>query len=127
MLAGSVTYAPRVVLAVVAAGGALGSLARFGLASAFPGAVTTVVVTALGCLLIGVLMEAQARRPRRQRLLRPFLGVGVLGGFTTFSAAMTDAQALAQDGRAALAALLLGGTAVAAVASTAAGVWLVRR
>ncbi|MGX7824108.1 fluoride efflux transporter FluC [Actinokineospora sp. 24-640] len=115
------------VLAVVAAGGVLGSLARFGLASAFPGAVTTVVVNVVGCLLIGVLMEALARHHPRQRFTRPFLGAGVLGGFTTFSAAMTDAQALAQDGRAALAALLLGGTAVAAVAATAAGVWLVRR
>jgi CrcB protein len=74
------------VLLVVAVGGALGALARYGVAQALPirgGAlpVGTMLVNVAGCLLLGLLVGA---RPDA-RWLRPFLGTGVLGGFTTFS------------------------------------------
>ncbi len=73
----------RDVLAV-SAGGALGALARYGLQLAWPVPAggfpwSTLVINASGCLLIGVLM-ARVAGPQ------PFLGAGVLGGFTTFSA-----------------------------------------
>ncbi|UVS82357.1 MULTISPECIES: fluoride efflux transporter FluC [Actinokineospora] len=106
-------------MVAVAAGGVLGSLARYGLASAFPGAVTTFAVNVVGCLLIGALMAVPARRPWQ----RPFLGVGVLGGFTTFSTAMVDVTTLVREGRPAVAALLLVGTAAVALTATAAGLW----
>ncbi|MEU8665925.1 CrcB family protein [Streptomyces anulatus] len=79
------------VLAAVAAGGALGALARYGALVLWPtprgGFPWTVfVVNVSGCALIGVLMVLTVERGRvTHPLVRPFLGVGVLGGFTTFS------------------------------------------
>ncbi|MGW5050934.1 fluoride efflux transporter FluC [Actinokineospora sp. NPDC004072] len=107
------------VIAVVAAGGVVGTLARYGLSVAFPGPVVTFGINVAGCLLIGALMALPARRAWQ----RPFLGVGVLGGFTTFSTAMTDVHGLIRDGHPAAAALLLFGTAAAALLATAAGLW----
>jgi CrcB protein len=76
-----------VLLAVVAAGGALGSIARYGIDVALPHGrsdlpVATLLINVTGSLLLGLLVAA---RPHA-RWLRPFLGTGVLGGFTTFSA-----------------------------------------
>jgi CrcB protein len=92
------------VLPAVAAGGALGSLARYGLSVAIPHArgefaVATLLTNVLGCLLIGVLMAVLTTTARPHRLLRPFLGVGILGGFTTFSTFVTDTLDAATTGR----------------------------
>ncbi|MGW8487855.1 fluoride efflux transporter FluC [Streptomyces sp. NPDC055886] len=78
------------VLAAVAAGGALGALARYGALVLWPGGGgfpwTVFVVNVSGCALIGALMVLTVERGRvTHPLVRPFLGVGVLGGFTTFS------------------------------------------
>ncbi|WP_218618097.1 fluoride efflux transporter FluC [Cryptosporangium aurantiacum] len=83
------------VLAAVSAGGVLGALARYGLATAWPHrsdefAWATLITNVSGCLLIGVLMVLVTEVYPNQRLLRPFLGVGVLGGFTTFSTYVVD-------------------------------------
>ncbi|WP_205629502.1 fluoride efflux transporter CrcB [Jiangella muralis] len=92
------------VLAVIAAGGVLGSLARHGAASlqdagtGWPWAI--LVVNVSGCLLIGVLMAVLLDLTAPHRLLRPFLGIGVLGGYTTFSTYAVDTQRLLADGRA---------------------------
>jgi CrcB protein len=76
--------APPLVLLVllVAAGGVLGSLTRYGLVVAFPSLLTTLAINVTGSFALGVLL---ARRPDG-RWSRPFVGTGVLGGFTTFSA-----------------------------------------
>jgi CrcB protein len=111
------------VLLAIGAGGALGSLARYGLSVALPHArgdfaVATLLTNVLGCLLIGVLMAVLT--PTTHPLLRPFLGVGVLGGFTTFSTFVTDTLEAATTGRLlasaayALASVVLGLAAVAA-------------
>jgi CrcB protein len=83
------------VLLAIGAGGALGSLARYGLSEAIPHprggfAVATLITNVVGCLLIGVLMGVLTTMARPHRLLRPFLGVGILGGFTTFSTYVID-------------------------------------
>lgn len=80
----------RDLLAPIAAGGALGSLARWGLAAALPHAGhtwpwATFLANVSGCLLLGLLMAFVLGPWSRTRYLRPFLGVGVLGGYTTFS------------------------------------------
>ncbi|MFJ7216772.1 fluoride efflux transporter FluC [Amycolatopsis sp. NPDC098790] len=92
------------VLAAIGAGGALGSLARYGLSAAIPHArgefaVATLLTNVLGCLLIGVLMALLATTAHPHPLLRPFLGVGILGGFTTFSTFVTDTLDAATTGR----------------------------
>ncbi|MFC4565095.1 fluoride efflux transporter FluC [Nocardiopsis mangrovi] len=113
---------PRVradVLAAIAAGGALGACARYGAAAALPAppgafAWSTLLVNVSGCLLIGVLMVLVVGVWPDARLLRPFWGVGVLGGYTSFSTYVGDAEAMLAAGApgpalAYLAATLIGG------------------
>lgn len=122
---------PWAVLAAVSAGGVLGSLARYALTLAiprsprgFPWATFTVNVS--GALLIGLLMALLTSTWRAHRLVRPFLGIGVLGGFTTFSSYIVDIQRmLAADGHV-IAFAYLAGTPVTALLAAAAGVRLVR-
>jgi CrcB protein len=52
-----------------------------------------------------------------RRLLRPFLGTGLLGGFTTFSTYAVDIQRLATGGRTLIALAYLLATVVAALAA----------
>jgi CrcB protein len=118
-------FAQLDVLAVIAAGGVLGAEARYGVArllphppQAFPW--STLVVNAVGCLLIGVLMVVVTELTRPHRLARPFLGVGVLGGFTTFSTYTVDVQRLLLAHRPGMALGYLLGTLAAALVA----VWL---
>jgi len=60
------------------------------------------------------------------RYLRPFLAVGVLGGFTTFSTALVEVPGLMRAGRPYLALLYLLGSAVGALLAAALGVVLAR-
>jgi CrcB protein len=88
---------PYRTLALISAGGVLGALARYGLGVAWPHRPTgfpwaTWTVNVSGCFLMGVLMTSLARRWPGQRYLRPFLGVGILGGYTTFSTSIIDVQ-----------------------------------
>jgi CrcB protein len=106
------------ILAVIAVGGALGSLGRWALtlllphpAGTFPWATFTANVT--GCLLLGVLMVFVLEVWPSSRYVRPLLGVGVLGGYTTFSSYMLDARALLVAGRTTLAGEYVFGSLVA--------------
>ena len=103
------------VLLVIAAGGALGSLARWSLAEAWPhddGAFAWATFTAnvSGALLLGVLMALMADLLAHTRRVRPFLGVGVLGGYTTFSTYMLDARDQLAAGRPEVALAYVGST-----------------
>ncbi len=123
--------ARRQVLAVIAVGGVLGAEARFGVSTLLPHDVAgfpwaTLVVNASGCLLIGVLMTLIVDAAPPHRLLRPFVGVGILGGYTTFSTYTVDIQHLLTAGRPAVAVGYLAGTAVVALAAVWAGVALTR-
>jgi fluoride exporter len=82
-----------------AIGGILGAEGRYGLDLAVPHAAhqfpwSTVVINASGCLLIGALTVVLLELTSPHRLMRPFLGVGVLGGYTTYSTFAVDAQRL---------------------------------
>jgi len=119
------------VVAVISAGGVLGSLSRYGLGEAFPHGPgswpwATWLINVGGCLLIGVLMVLIGELWPDQRLIRPFFGVGVLGGFTTFSTATIDVQQLVGHGAAGLALLYLGGTLLGALFAAAAGTAVTR-
>src|SRR3954454_21820975 len=120
-----------VLLASIALGGVFGAEARYAVARLLDAPVggwpwDTWLVNVAGSFLIGVLMAVLAGLARPHRLVRPFLGVGVLGGFTTFSTAMVELPDLLGAGRPALALLYLAGTAVSALLATAVGTWLVR-
>jgi fluoride exporter len=122
------------LLPVIAAGGILGSLARWGLAEAFPHPASglawgTFLANVTGALLIGLLMAFVLDVWSSRRYVRPFLGVGILGGYTTFSTWMLDTRGLLASGRPALAlayvvATLVGGL-VAVAAGLAAGRWAI--
>lgn len=57
---------------------------------------------------------------------RLFVGTGVLGGFTTFSAFSLDAALLWERGEAGLAALYVAASVVLSLAALATGLWVVR-
>lgn len=126
---------PWPVLAAISAGGVLGALARYGLTEAFahrPGGFgwATFGINVSGCLLIGVLMVLVSD-VWTGRLLRPFLGVGVLGGFTTFSTYVLDIQRAVAAGAIRTALLYLIMTMVGALVAVWAGStmtsWVLRR
>ena len=119
------------VLAAVSAGGAVGAVARYAISTAWPNVPSgfpwaTFVINVTGCLLIGVLMVAIAEIWPRHRLLRPFLGTGVLGGYTTFSTYVVDAQRLLDQHAAATALAYLVATLVSAILAVYAGTGLAR-
>jgi CrcB protein len=89
----------------VAAGGALGAAARYGisgLSQRYPGALVplgTLVVNGLGCLAIGLLAPLLLQGPVVARPeLRAFLLIGLLGGLTTFSTFSYETVALLEGG-----------------------------
>ena len=115
------------VLVVIALGGGLGASARYGIAQLLPTTPDhfpwgTFLINVLGCFLIGVLMVRWGQRP----LLRPFLGVGILGGFTTFSTYAVETRAMLTPGQVPLAMAYLFGTLAAAMLAVLAGVLLMR-
>jgi CrcB protein len=116
----------RWVLAVIAVGGVIGAELRYGVGILIPPGArsmpwATFLVNVLGGFGIGVLMAVLGRAPHRHALLRPFLGVGVLGGFTTFSTYSTDVYRLIDVGRPELALGYAALTLFAALAATVAG------
>ncbi|MEV1286739.1 fluoride efflux transporter CrcB [Micromonospora sp. NPDC049679] len=121
----------RGVVVAVAAGGAIGSAARYGLALAWPTPVAgfpwaTLLTNVSGCVLLGALMQVIAARIAPHRLVRPFLGTGVLGGFTTFSTYAVESRSLLAAGRPALAAAYVLGTLVGALLAVRLGMLIVR-
>ncbi|MFJ4874449.1 CrcB family protein [Streptomyces sp. NPDC088745] len=121
----------RAVLAAVSLGGALGAGARYAVllvwpvpAAGFPWAVFGINV--LGSGLIGVLM-ARAEEGGLPPLVRPFLGVGVLGGFTSFSTYAMDLGGLLEHGELLTAAAYALGTLAGALGAVAAAAALTRR
>jgi CrcB protein len=109
------------VLLAIALGGALGSLGRWGLAELLAGTGPfpwgTFVVNVTGSFALGALVVLAFDRWPRSRYLRPFLGVGVLGGFTTFSTYVLDVRTLVADERVGLAAAYLVATLVVGLAA----------
>ena len=110
------------VVAAVALGGMVGAVVRFVIAEAWPTSGfpwATFGVNLTGCFGIGALMAWLTDRESAHPLLRPFLGTGLLGGYTTFSTYAVEAEALLGSrpalGFAYLAASVLLGLAAAYV------------
>ena len=111
-------------LLLVFLGGGTGAVVRYGVGKAVSGATGTLLVNVIGCFLMGLLAGWLVGRSHGEgwRLL---LGVGLLGGFTTFSAFALDFAGLwrGQPG------VAFGYAAVSVVASLLAlfaGMWLTR-
>jgi fluoride exporter len=92
------------MILLVALGGAMGSIARYLMASRIQAAsgwqfpLGTVLVNILGCFLIGILYVLLVARPDPKHELRALLITGVMGGFTTFSSFSLETVTLALNG-----------------------------
>ena len=118
---------------LVGAGGALGAMARHGFSSAVghfwpaPFPYATLLINIFGSLAMGLLVGILARvLPPAQDELRLFIAVGLLGGFTTFSAFSLDAIALIERSQWAQAALYILLSVVVSIAALYAGLLLTR-
>ncbi len=87
----------------------------------------TLLVNLTGCLLVGVLTGVLANRSPEPAWARPFLAVGVLGGFTTFSAFAVEVVGLGDAGALLPAAGYVLASVVGGVLAVAAGIRAVRR
>jgi CrcB protein len=113
------------VLLVIAAGGALGGAARWGLLVAVPPTAAglpwaTWLANVTGAFGLGLLMVLVLDVWPPSRYVRPFLGVGVLGGYTTYSTYMLDVRTLLAQGEVPRAFGYLVGTLVTGLLA----VWL---
>jgi fluoride exporter len=113
------------VLLVVAAGGALGSLARWGIGEVLPWSGdgfpwATFVENVSGGFALGVLMVFLLDVWPPNRYARPFLGIGLLGGYTTMSTYLLETRDLFAGGEAATALAYLFGSLVVGLVA----VWL---
>lgn len=94
---------------LVMSGGAIGAAMRYGLWRALPLAPggwpwPTLAANVLGGLAMGVLAAWVLRGDNSAESLRLFVGVGVLGGFTTFSAFSLEMMQMVERGQVGMAA-----------------------
>jgi len=121
------------MLLAVAFGGALGALGRHlisgqvmrWMGSGFPWGAMTVNI--LGSFILGVLVEYMALRWSATLEMRGFLVVGVLGGFTTFSAFSLDVVLLLERGSLGPAFAYIAGNLLLSVCGLFAGLMIFRQ
>lgn len=117
----------------VALGGAIGASGRYGLGlwteriagGSFP--YGTLSVNILGSFLMGLLAAWLAVKAGGNETLRLLLGVGILGGFTTFSSFSLDSVNLLRDKGAGAFLLYVGASVALSLLAIAAGLWLMRK
>jgi CrcB protein len=119
------------IVAAIALGGAIGGGARWLLGQALPHDPgrfpwSTFVENVTGCLLLGALLVLVTEVWAPSRYVRPFLGVGVLGGYTTFSTYAAEIHELMRAGNGPLALAYLFGTVAAGLMAAWLGMTLVR-
>ena len=116
----------------VACGGALGAMGRHLISGqvmrwaggGFPWG--TLTVNVVGSFVLGLLVEYLAQRWSATQEIRGFLVVGVLGGFTTFSAFSLDAILLLERGSLTPAFAYIGGNVLLSIGGMFAGLLLFR-
>ena len=117
---------------LVMIGGAIGSALRFQLGGVtlrawgpgFPWG--TLIANISGGLAMGLLAGILARTSGGNEPYRLFFGVGVLGGFTTFSAFSLETFGMLERGQFGLAAAYIVASVAGAIAGLAAGVVVMR-
>jgi CrcB protein len=124
-------HEPLVRAAAIACGGALGTLARYGVARAlvpptlgFPW--DTFLVNVAGSFVLGVIVVLVVERWSPTRYVRPFVAIGFCGGFTTFSTMVVQAAQLGQHHRVGVAAIYLLASLAAGLVAAAAGMGAAR-
>lgn len=116
---------------IVAAGGALGAVARYGVGRLLPASGWpwgTMAVNVIGGLAMGLLTGWLAfRGGAGGETVRLFAAVGVLGGFTTFSAFSLETALMIERREFALAMGYVGASVVLSIAALFLGLMLARR
>lgn len=116
----------------IAAGGAIGAVARHFLNSGMSQMLGTgfpygiMLANVLGSFLMGVLVSVFAHFWEPSQAMKAFLTVGFLGAFTTFSAFSLDAALLFERGAYGATAFYVAGSVILAVAGLFAGMMIVR-
>jgi fluoride exporter len=114
---------------LVGAGGALGAILRYLVASLTPTTFPygTMIINITGSLAMGLLIGILARTlPPMQEEVRLFVAVGILGGYTTFSAFSLDAVTLWERGDLTGAGLYIVISVVVSVLALFAGLMVTR-
>ena len=118
---------PAVLLSVIALGGAVGTLGRYELglhwrtAGDYGWSWATFVANLTGAFLLGLLVSLVARHWPASHYLRPALGTGVLGGWTTFSTYEVETVLRLRHGHVGIAVAYVLLTLVLGLALAAAG------
>jgi CrcB protein len=110
-------------VALVAIGGAFGAITRHLLTDGYPTRSgtfpwTTFWINVAGAFTLGVVLELVVRFRPHDTWERFFVGIGLIGAFTTFSTLSTETVLLAREGRAVLAGVYLSSSVIAGLAST---------
>jgi fluoride exporter len=108
---------PVAVLLAVCCGGVVGAVSRYLVLLALPTEtgrfpLGTFVINVTGSALLGFLLVTLDNRFAERRMLRPLLGTGLIGAYTTFSTVSVEAVLLARAGRVLTAAIYVGLTVV---------------
>ncbi|MBJ3784151.1 fluoride efflux transporter CrcB [Devosia sediminis] len=120
-------------LVLVGLGGAIGSMARYGMSvligrfwsGSFP--LATLLVNITGSMAMGLLIGFLVRTlPASGPDIRLFVGIGVLGGFTTFSSFSLDTISMIERGELGQAALYVGLSVVVCLAGLYCGLLMTR-
>lgn len=114
------------VLAAIAVGGFAGGLARYGLGLAFPAArgtfpAATFAINVSGSFILALLIVLVLEVWPPTTYVRPMIGTGFCGAYTTFSTWMVGIDQLVSAHRPATAAWYLFGSLVAGLAATSLG------
>jgi len=118
-------------MAAIGGGGALGTLARYGMERAlvpdalgFPWA--TLAVNVVGSFVLGVVVTLVVERWPGDRWLRPLVAVGFCGGFTTFSTFALEVDQRIRHGQAGMALAYVVASSAAGIGAALAGTTLGR-
>jgi CrcB protein len=117
-------------LVAVMVGGAVGAVARWAVELAIPSVagfpLATLVINVSGAFAMGLVGVLLLERLAPTRYLRPLLGIGLLGGYTTFSTMATEGVRLFDQGRLGLAVGYWVATLLVGQMAGVYGMWLGR-
>jgi CrcB protein len=119
------------VLVAIALGGALGSPARYAVSRIVPVGTngfpwSTFVINISGSFVLGILLTLVIERWPPTRYVRPFVAIGFLGAYTTFSTFMVETDLLTKDGHSDVAALYVATSLVAGLVALYVGILIGR-
>lgn len=117
--------------AAVFVGGAVGALARWGVSLAIPASpeafpLATFLVNVTGAFGLGMVAVLLTERLPPARLMRPMIGIGFFGAYTTFSIMAVEGVRLLEAGRVTTALTYWIATLLAGQAAGIYGMWLAR-